>query len=136
MSLWSDYKEDQQPAKRTGNAILCPECRGIIDKHVKVCPLCGAVFVKEGNAAGTEAGMVTKENIDAEGKRHVMTYMNFVPFYKRLWFMWFMLFCFWPIGLYLLWKYSLFSRNMKLLITIVFIGVTIISQFFGPKIIP
>lgn len=44
-------------------------------------------------------------------------------FIKAPWFMWLMLILVYPVGLVLLWSYSTFRRNVKLLITLLFGGL-------------
>ena len=47
--------------------------------------------------------------------------------YQKNWFMWIMVVIFFPIGLFLLWKYSNYKKSTKAIITIVIIGLIAIS---------
>lgn len=50
---------------------------------------------------------------------------NKLPFYKRLWFMWLMLFIIPPIGIVLLWIFSNYSKKVKVALSIIFALFTI-----------
>lgn len=47
--------------------------------------------------------------------------------YQKNWFMWLIMVIFFPIGLFLLWKYSSYKKSTKAIITIVIIGLIAIS---------
>jgi hypothetical protein len=47
--------------------------------------------------------------------------------YKKNWFMWLIMVIFFPIGLFLLWKYSSYKKSTKAIITIAIVGLIAIS---------
>lgn len=44
-------------------------------------------------------------------------------FYQKTWFIWLMIFIFWPVGLVLLWMSQKYSKKIKLIVTALFIAV-------------
>ena len=48
--------------------------------------------------------------------------------YQKTWFMWVMLIFFLPIGLFLMWKYSAYSKKAKIIITAIFALLFIVSM--------
>ena len=54
-----------------------------------------------------------------------------MPFYKKGWFMWLMMFVFFPVGLILLWTQSGYSQKSKSIITVVWLGLIVVGGIFG-----
>lgn len=52
--------------------------------------------------------------------------------WEKTWFTWVMLFVFWPVGLYLLWKNQIGGKALRIIITIVFAAAGI-AAFTGDK---
>ncbi len=59
-----------------------------------------------------------------------------MKFYEKTWFMWLMLVFFFPVGLFLLWKYSAYSNKAKGIITCLIIGLLIFSNSTDEKAQP
>lgn len=49
-------------------------------------------------------------------------------FYKKNWFIWLMIIFIFPLGLFLLFKYSNYSNKTKIIITIIILGLVIFSK--------
>jgi competence protein ComEC len=56
-----------------------------------------------------------------------------IPFYKKLWFVWLMLFIFPPVGVILMWKQKKFSNMWRIIISVVF-GLITISALSAPPV--
>ncbi len=55
------------------------------------------------------------------------------PFYQRTWFIWLMLFLFYPVGCILLWLYGDYSKRTKGIIMAIFAVWFIIGNFASPR---
>lgn len=44
-------------------------------------------------------------------------------FYQKAWFIWLMIFIFWPLGLILLWMSKKYNKKIKLIVTAIFVAV-------------
>lgn len=50
-------------------------------------------------------------------------------FYQKTWFIWLMIFIFWPAGLVLLWMSSKYGKKVKLAVTAIFVGFLALGMF-------
>lgn len=53
-------------------------------------------------------------------------------FYQKTWVMWLTLILFWPVGVFLLWKYSTYTKKTKCILTAV-LGAIVVMGFSGNK---
>nr|WP_320146039.1 hypothetical protein [uncultured Anaeromusa sp.] len=54
-------------------------------------------------------------------------------FYQTIWFAWVMVIFFFPVGLFLLWKYKHHSTKVRLVVTGVFLVLVLFNGIFGDK---
>ncbi|WP_319403247.1 hypothetical protein [uncultured Anaeromusa sp.] len=59
--------------------------------------------------------------------------MNENKFHQRLWFAWIMIIFFFPVGLFLLWKYKHHSLKARLAITGILLAIILFNGVFGDK---
>ncbi len=55
-------------------------------------------------------------------------------FYEETWFSIVLLVVFFPIGLFTMWKYTNWKKNIKIIVTVSLIGLIVLSAIFSPKI--
>lgn len=58
---------------------------------------------------------------------------EYVPLYKKTWFIWFSLILFAPIGVFFLWKYTSFKPWYKIIISIIFLGYFIYTLVYPDR---
>ena len=96
--------------------MICPNCGAEVLGGSK-CPECGAQFDVSDSIVEVEPVEVMKP-----------------PFYQRSWFIVLALIIFWPLGVFLMWKYSRCSVVIKIIVTLIFVFAafgTVRSNYFG-----
>ena len=95
--------------------IKCPECGKEISDKARSCPHCGNPIRRNGMA-------------DSDASFHSMsTSEKSKKFYEKGWFCILMLILFFPVGLFLMWKYKIFSQTVRTIIT-VFIAIAFVGN--------
>ncbi|EIW19504.1 MULTISPECIES: hypothetical protein [Pelosinus] len=53
---------------------------------------------------------------------------NKEKFYQKKWFLWLVIICFFPAGVFLLWKYKHYSKAVRIVITVLIIGLVVFTD--------
>lgn len=93
--------------------IKCPECGKEISDNARSCPHCGNPIRRNREV---DSDISFNPIPTPEKPKH---------FYEKGWFCILMLILFFPIGLFLMWKYKIFSKTIRIVIT-VFIAIAFI----------
>lgn len=95
--------------------IKCPECGKEISDKARRCPKCGKAL-KSNRALDSDASF-----------RPMSTSEKSKKFYEKGWFCILMLILFFPVGLFLMWRYKIFSKTARTIIT-VFIAIAFVGN--------
>ena len=114
--------------------IKCPECGHSVSDKAPSCPNCGypLAFINEIEHSviehdGVELATDLLETSPTEAiEENIVAYQDKTkintPFYQKTWFAVLMLFIFFPIGVFLIWKYRKFHVVARCIASVVFCG--------------
>ena len=127
--------------------VTCPNCGLELRDEASVCPKCGTrvkeIVVQDRIETQEELNNIEKENDTVSDAEYSSEYtqtseqdtynyaydnnqttnsnrvINNDRFYKRTWFIILCLIFFWPLGVFLMWKYSQWNKIVKIIISVI-----------------
>lgn len=101
--------------------------------HATHCSSCGAELpaAENENKNSNGGGTHTSEKVNQENTTSNVSQSREKKqkFYEKAWFTILMLICFYPVGIFTMWKYELFSKNTRIIISAIFAFITIAGMF-------
>ena len=118
----------------------CPNCGFEIQDDLPLCPKCGSdldesISVKDTaendiDESKNEEGGIDLLGEDSVGSQNSSPEPPKVKFYQKSWFIVLALIFFWPLGVFLMWKYSKWNKIVKIIISILCV-LSLIGLFNG-----
>lgn len=112
----------------------CPECGAEVREGLTFCPKCGMEFddSKKERAFDPNATEEREKKKHSYGIGRTSSPKNNSPkdkkFYERTWFIIIALIFFWPLGVFLMWKFSEWKKAVKIIISII-CAIVLICMF-------
>lgn len=111
----------------------CEYCGTMNPWHATHCSSCGAELPatesenKNSNGGGTD----TSEEVNQENTTSNVSQSREKKqkFYEKAWFTILMLICFYPVGIFTMWRYELFSKRTRIIISVIFAFITVSGMF-------
>lgn len=107
--------------KQQAHEIFCGKCGKAILSNSQFCGNCGNPILKDEGQKAVQRPVYTAQHFTNEATS--------TEWYQNPTVVTLFLFFFSPIGLFLMWKYSVFSKSLRILSTIVFGTILIFSIF-------
>lgn len=111
--------------------MLCPKCGAEIRDGLTFCPKCGKEFKEKSSHQNSnkQAENIMRQDEIVEKYADDNRTGN-KKIYQKTWFIIVILIIFWPVGLFLMWKYASWNKIAKIIITVL-IGLMVIYSFTG-----
>ena len=111
--------------------MLCPRCSTPVPVGNKYCTECGYKIVQTTDELASFKQQSQSKSVPAtiQSQDSLVSANVQKRFWNKTWFAWLMLFVFWPIGIFLLWKNQLYGKLPRIVITVLFCLIGLTSWF-------
>lgn len=98
----------------------CPKCGKDVRDGLTFCPFCGAEFIdsKQKKQKKTEYDEQKKQRLEEAQQQNNWDEAPKKKFYQKTWFIILLLILFWPVGMFLMWRYARWNKIAKVIVTI------------------